>query len=493
MNGIMLLFHGIYIICTGTILCLEFHRKDTGIILGEEMSPSRKYEPVVAPWALFLSFLVLGCLGYFTQVRDFLPQLFLAYFWNIFVEILFFYSILLLLLPLLRNFIRPSTIAALWLLPNLLYITCYTFMRPEKPLWIISISKKQLFFLLFLWLISAAVLFLFSIFQHFVFRNNLLKTAVPVADSHVLTLWSKAQEDMEIKHTIPLSRSSQISTPLSIGLWKRTTHLVLPEKHYDEAELNLIFRHELIHIHHRDSQTKLFIKLCNALCWFNPLMWLGMKKCSEDLELSCDEMVLKDGSQYERRRYANLILNTAGDERGFTTCLSASYEALQYRLRGILSDKKKFIGSFMIVLILMLMILPSGMITLAYSPDTVNDLLFGGNMDAYPLRKDFAVIQTHNGSESQFYYAPSVEDEPSLREYLGNLRIAPILGTYELMTEDRVSFHFETEAGLYALDVYEHYLTFTSFYHYYKVHQIYYIYDSIDMEMLRQFLVVSQS
>lgn len=73
------------------------------------------------------------------------------------------------------------------------------------------------------------------------------------------------------------------------------------------------------------------------MCWFNPLMWLAMRKSADDLELSCDEIVLEGCSSTTRYQYANLLLKTAGDQRGFTTCLSTTASALRYRLKHVMS------------------------------------------------------------------------------------------------------------------------------------------------------------
>ena len=88
-----------------------------------------------------------------------------------------------------------------------------------------------------------------------------------------------------------------------IRYWKiRNKVLVLPNKYYTDEELQLIFNHEIIHIARDDVFTKIYIVFCNACCWFNPLMWLANKKCSEDLELSCDTSVLANEEDVLRKQ-----------------------------------------------------------------------------------------------------------------------------------------------------------------------------------------------
>ena len=73
-----------------------------------------------------------------------------------------------------------------------------------------------------------------------------------------------------------------------------------------------------------DAWGKFFLAFCTAICWFNPLMWVAMRKSADDLELSCDEAVTAELDEAGRRRYASLLLDTVGDERGFTKIGRAS-------------------------------------------------------------------------------------------------------------------------------------------------------------------------
>ena len=99
---------------------------------------------------------------------------------------------------------------------------------------------------------------------------------------------------------------------------------------------------------------------CTAMCWFNPLMWVAMRKSADDFELSCDESVLLAQPQPVRRQYAELLLKTAGDERGFTTCLSARAASLRYRLTRVLHPKKTSEGTLMLTCFMFLFMIGCG-------------------------------------------------------------------------------------------------------------------------------------
>ena len=81
------------------------------------------------------------------------------------------------------------------------------------------------------------------------------------------------------------------------------------------------------------------------------MVWLGLQKASEDMELCCDELTTKGMQEARRRDYANLLLSGAGTAMGFTTCLSASASGLRYRMARILHPKKRRAGFLSVFLL----------------------------------------------------------------------------------------------------------------------------------------------
>lgn len=140
---------------------------------------------------------------------------------------------------------------------------------------------------------------------------------------------------------------------------------VLPDKSYTLDELELIFRHELRHVQRRDVDTKIMLAFFEAVCWFNPLMWLASKRAVADMELSCDEMVVYGKDDQERKQYASLLLHTAGNDRGFSTCLSASAKTLRYRLKNIMRQRKRFSGAILLGVMTAALVMSTGLITVS--------------------------------------------------------------------------------------------------------------------------------
>lgn len=292
-----------------------------------------------------------------------------------------YFALLLPLLPLLRRRCSARACAMLWLMPNVLYLLAYGSTGIPRPLLVVPINADLTVFLWF-WGCGAAAVMAWRIVQHLRFRRELLSDARECG-GETAALWEQEkirffEKESDARRKIPLLASSHTATPLSIGLNNKSLRVVLPERSYSTDELHLIFRHELIHISRFDAQTKLFLTICTAVMWWNPLMWLAMRRCADDLELGCDEFVLLDEPQEERDAYANLLLKTAGDERGFTTCLSATSKALRYRLENVLRPKKKLLGGLMLALVSAAMIWTCGDIAIGYAPQTLRDIALDG-------------------------------------------------------------------------------------------------------------------
>lgn len=428
-----------------------FSRYDKEI--GSESKPEggQRYLPLVFGALLPIFFLILVVLGsHLYGIQDTLKMV-LAMCFRIFLHLCVYYVILGLLLPLFRRHISARACAMLWLIPNYLYITEMSYMELPEPLLVIHASSRVVSILFALWIVGFLSVFLWKIGEHLVFRRKILRNAKPVTDKRILEIFQEQIEDagmVKPKPKFKLVTSPDVATPLTIGLFKRSTRVILPNNAYTDQELKLIFRHELIHIGREDSWSKFFMMFCTAMCWFNPLMWIATKKSAEDTELSCDETVLLDADDDTRKKYANLILNTAGNDRGFTTCLSASASSMRYRLKSIVSPGKKHSGALIVGLMFFVLCMTSGYVALAYGEETGAETVFRN----YELSNFVADGITVSGGQYDSKL-DSIEAE-ALTAYIAGLQTQEMTGNYSFSKDDReVSIWYDTPYGVVLLDL----------------------------------------
>ena len=370
------------VLCGGVLTWLVWDRSERELAdrAGREEHERPRFLPFGGYYYLPMMMLLYPILGVIVGGAQMAVQLTLCALMRVFLELGVYYVLLMAVMPWLRRWVSARVCAMLWLLPDWIYVFVGRLDLPTdgKKL-VLHAPGTLVYVLLAIWAVGAVGVMVWKIGAHLVFRRRILKNAVPVTDRQTLHVWEIELERAWIrKCKWKLVRSDAVTTPLSIGLCNRTTRIVLPMREYTQEELSLILRHEIIHISRGDPEAKLFLTFCTAMCWFNPLMWAAMRKSADDFELSCDESVLLDEPQPVRRQYAELLLQTAGDERGFTTCLSATAGALRYRLKNIMMPGKKRTGAILIGLTLFVLAMCSGYVALAYDAQPGAAHIFGG-------------------------------------------------------------------------------------------------------------------
>lgn len=370
------------VLCGGVLAWVVWDRSERELAdrAGREEHERPRFLPFGGYYYLPMMMLLYPILGVIVGGAQMAVQLTLGVLLRVFLEMSVYYVLLMAMMPWLRKWVSARVCAMLWLLPDWLYVFVGRLDRPtDGKMLVLHAPGTLVYVLLAVWAVGAVGVMVWKIGSHLAFRRRILKNAVPVTDRQTLHVWEIELERAWIrKCKWKLVRSDAVTTPLSIGLYNRTTRIVLPMREYTQEELSLILRHEIIHISRGDPASKFFLTFCTAMCWFNPLMWAAMRKSADDFELSCDESVLLDEPQPVRRQYAELLLQTAGDERGFTTCLSATAGALRYRLRNIMTPGKKRTGAILVGLTLFVLAMCSGYVALAYDAQPGTQRLFDG-------------------------------------------------------------------------------------------------------------------
>lgn len=370
---------------------------------------------------------------------------------GLFLHISVYYLVLLALRPLLRGRISARTCAMLWVIPNLLYLTVQDVYRLPQPRWVLYLPGPWPEHLFLVWLVGCVGVLGFHMVQHLRFRRRILAPSTPVTDPLTIQVWEEALGEVSFRNPkYQLVISPAVTTPLSVGLFSRSTRVVLPPRTYTPEELRWVLRHEVIHLARQDSATKFFLLFCTAICWFNPLMWVAMKSCAQDLELSCDETVLLFAKPEQRKEYAALLLGTAGDARGFTTCLSATATTLRHRLKQALSPAARFSGALLAGLLFFLVTITSGWVGLAWGTTTGAELLYSaGDPQTYTVFG--AHLYPPYAPEEESRYV--VTDPQAFHRYLSELTLVHLAGNYSFPREQQDFYCFVT----HSLD--EHYIS----------------------------------
>lgn len=162
-----------------------------------------------------------------------------------------------------------------------------------------------------------------------------LKKSEKVLDAQCLDILLKTKKHLGIKKNIKLIHGE---TPMLCGIIN--PYLVLP-KDCNETEQKFIITHELCHLKHNDVILIWLAAILLCLFWFNPVMWICFLVFRKDVEVYCDERVLKITD--ERKEYASLLLKTALRKNKFaigTTSLQNGEKEVERRIKHIALYKK---------------------------------------------------------------------------------------------------------------------------------------------------------
>ena len=134
--------------------------------------------------------------------------------------------------------------------------------------------------------------------------------------------------------------SNSHRAPLTFGVFRPT--VLLPEDlPVGDAQFQLILAHELAHIRRKDCLRKLLLTVCLCLYWWNPLVWLMVWLANRDMELACDEAVLRALGPDCKKAYALTLLDMAQrNPKSAPLCSGFAKSSAEERIRAILSFKR---------------------------------------------------------------------------------------------------------------------------------------------------------
>lgn len=132
--------------------------------------------------------------------------------------------------------------------------------------------------------------------------------------------------------------SEFVDSPFVFGVVKPNIYLPM---HMDEGTAAYVIAHERAHLARRDHWWKVLGYLVLALHWFNPLVWVAYILFCRDIELACDEKVVKGLDGAARADYSQALLSCAAPGRAVAACPLAFGEGnIKMRVKSALHYKK---------------------------------------------------------------------------------------------------------------------------------------------------------
>lgn len=135
-----------------------------------------------------------------------------------------------------------------------------------------------------------------------------------------------------------IRRCEGVDSPFILGFFRPV--ICLPY-HMDEAQMQYVIAHEEAHLRRRDHWWKPLGFLLLALHWFNPLVWVAYVLLCRDIELACDEKVIRDMDVSAKKAYSEALLSCSLPRRMVAACPLAFGEVgVKERITSVLHYKK---------------------------------------------------------------------------------------------------------------------------------------------------------
>ena len=212
-------------------------------------------------------------------------------------------------------------------------------------------------------------------------------------------------------------QSEQVGSPFVLGIFRPRIYLPFT---IEETELVHVIAHEQAHIKRCDHWWKPLGFLLLAVHWFNPFLWLAYVLLCRDIELACDERVIKNLDAEQKADYSRALLacslNTGINRRTISACPLAFGEVgVKGRVKSVLNYKKP--GFWMLVLavvacvVVAVCFLTNPKENLLHAPEPfchsyrVSEVLYsdpqisynyGENAPRYQFTSDYGMFETEN-------------------------------------------------------------------------------------------------
>ncbi|MGF7141631.1 beta-lactamase regulating signal transducer with metallopeptidase domain [Anaerotaenia torta] len=168
----------------------------------------------------------------------------------------------------------------------------------------------------FIWLICAFIMLGYGIVSFAVLKGK-MRAAVSVGAN--------------------IYEAENISSPFVLGIFKPGIYLPVG---LSERERSYIILHEQTHIRRHDHIIKFAAYFILCLHWFNPLVWAAFLLMGVDMEMSCDERVLREMGGETKKDYSRLLLSLATKRTVSGSPLAFGEGGVKERIKNVLNFKK---------------------------------------------------------------------------------------------------------------------------------------------------------
>ena len=200
------------------------------------------------------------------------------------------------------------------------------------------------------WCAGIIAVTLYTVIRQRSFKKYIEANGDYATDEERAILSRIAVEVLGTNKNVTLKKTDAVTGAMVIGLFRKL--IIIPDREYEEAELEMVFRHECTHIKNKDLWIKLLIQIYCCIFWWNPFAYLLKHDLDFSLELKCDLSATKNFTDTEKAFYLEaLSKNAATDKQAnkpFVACAEMANgkkkSKLRERVRVMITEPPKKVG-----------------------------------------------------------------------------------------------------------------------------------------------------
>lgn len=144
--------------------------------------------------------------------------------------------------------------------------------------------------------------------------------------------------DTAVRYRDNIFQSEHVPSPFVLGIFRPRIYLPFQ---LNRQNLEYVVAHEQAHIRRKDHWWKLLGFLLLTVHWFNPLMWAAYILLCRDIEMACDEKVIKDLGSEQRADYTQALVSCSVSSRRIAACpLAFGETGVKARVKSVMNYKK---------------------------------------------------------------------------------------------------------------------------------------------------------
>lgn len=175
--------------------------------------------------------------------------------------------------------------------------------------------------------------------------------SLPV-DNETSRKWLTAHQ---LRRSVSIRQSDCISAPLTYGIFRPVILMPGNTDWKDEKTLPYVLEHEFVHIERLDMITKLIFTAVLCIHWFNPMVYVMYILVNRDLELSCDETVIRRFGEDKKSAYAKALILMEERKSGMIPLYNNfSKNAIEERITAAMKIRKKTIFTSLVAAVLII-------------------------------------------------------------------------------------------------------------------------------------------